>query len=159
MDTTHIFQSTNPDTCWDNLHTIIQTTANSPCPVRKHGIPINTPPWPTKELIKLLRDRDYLCRKTRKQNNRDTWDLAKAVKNRPFQVIFNAFQGNFLLFPIICDPININPRSLSVILFNTVTVDKCLGQVFIFPTIQEGLTTNTNIPIKITCLHNIRLFR
>ena len=51
------------------------------CPVRTFRVKNYRPDWITKELIEQIKDRDYFYKKAKKTGDKDSWNIAKHLRN------------------------------------------------------------------------------
>ena len=66
---------------WTNLENIIRETIDKMCPLRKMNIKDRGDPWMTNELIRKIRDKDYLRKIAKRSGDEQDWRLAKQARN------------------------------------------------------------------------------
>ena len=71
----------DPCEAWEYVLDNINTILDSMCPLRTFHIKNYGPDWMTKELIELLKDRDYFYKKAKLANDDDYWNIAKYLRN------------------------------------------------------------------------------
>lgn len=63
IDTSHIFEITDPNQCWTELEKIITAAADKVCPIKELKIRIETVKYLNSRLLELQKDRDYFVGK------------------------------------------------------------------------------------------------
>ena len=51
---------------WDHFYTSVESELNKICPIREFCFKKDKPPWLTRDLLELIKDKDYLLKKARK---------------------------------------------------------------------------------------------
>ena len=65
------------------------------CPIIKLRIPENKPKWMTKEIVKMMRERDKFFAKARRTQNEDTWNIARFWRNQ-VQMAIKQYKTDFI---------------------------------------------------------------
>ena len=71
----------DPGGAWAIMYRRILAVLDIMCPVRSFHIKNYRPDWMTKELIELIKDRDYFFNKAKKRGDPDSWNIAKFLRN------------------------------------------------------------------------------
>ena len=91
-----------PEMNWEDFNTIqdpeelrkimnrnIELVLDRLGPVQKLVIPESKPKWLTRDIILLMRDRDYFFARARRNNRADDWNISRFLRNRVNQAIKN----------------------------------------------------------------------
>ena len=79
----------DPEKLWKIINRNIELVLDRLCPVRKLVIPESKPKWLTRDIILLMRDRDYFFARARRNNRADDWNISRFLRNRVNQAIKN----------------------------------------------------------------------
>ena len=72
---------TDPELAWDYILSKITLVLDQMCPVRTFHIKNYRPDWMTDELIEQTKDRDYFYKQAKKRGDKDTWNIARYLRN------------------------------------------------------------------------------
>ena len=81
LDWDAFYQSTNPEQAWSFIRDGITSILDQMCPIRSFSIKNYRPDWMTKDLIELIKDRDYFYCKAKRLGDEDYWRIAKYLRN------------------------------------------------------------------------------
>ena len=79
----------DPEELWKIMNRNIELVLDRLCPVQKLVIPESKPKWLTRDIILLMRDRDYFFARARRNNRADDWNISRFLRNRVNQAIKN----------------------------------------------------------------------
>ena len=79
----------DPEELWKIMNRNIELVLDRLCPVQKLVIPESKPKWLTRDIILLMRDRDYFFARARRNNRADGWNISRFLRNRVNQAIKN----------------------------------------------------------------------
>ena len=81
LDWSDFYKETDPSKAWEFIYTNITKILDRMCPIRNFNIKNYRPDWMTKELIELVKDRDYFYKKAKRCGDTDSWNIAKFLRN------------------------------------------------------------------------------
>ena len=81
LDWNDFYAMTDPDQAW--LHIVDKFTPllDAMCPIRTFKMKDYRPEWITAELVEQIKDRDYFYQKAKKYGNKDSWNIARHLRN------------------------------------------------------------------------------
>ena len=80
---------------WNLFYSYVTGTLNIMCPIITLRIPENKPKWMTKEVVKMMRERDKFFAKARRTQNEDTWSIARFWRNQ-VQMAIKQYKTDFI---------------------------------------------------------------
>ena len=77
------------DKLWELFESNIRQVLDQICPIKKLSVPESTPKWMNNEILVLMRKRDAMYKKARRNNDIVLWRKAKFLRNRVEMLIKN----------------------------------------------------------------------
>ena len=71
----------DPGEAWDCILKNVTPILDDLCPLRTFHIKNYRPDWMTNELIEQIKDRDYFYKKAKKNGDKDSWNIARYLRN------------------------------------------------------------------------------
>ena len=79
----------DPEELWVIMNRNIELMLDILGPIQNLLIPESKPKWLTRDIMLLMRDREYLFGRARKNNKTNDWNIARFLRNRVNQAIKN----------------------------------------------------------------------
>ena len=81
IDWDSYYELDSPGQAWDFLLKSLEVILDEMCPVRTFKVKNYRPDWITNELLEQIKDRDYFYKKAKKLDDKDSWNIAKHLRN------------------------------------------------------------------------------
>ena len=94
-DWTNLWESDDPEYCWDFILTTIEEHIDNMCPMKERKVRQKGELWRTNEILELIYDKDMAWKQAKKSNGPDDLIIAKALRNQTLSVIRQA-KANFV---------------------------------------------------------------
>ena len=81
-DWSGLYNTTNVNTQWEQMYTIITEEADKMCPIKEYKISNMKPPYLTNDLDEQMKERDYFYTKAKRTGDTADWNIAKFNRNK-----------------------------------------------------------------------------